>query len=534
MGKNMLLRLQFVGMLIVNLIIKCESSCVCKLFPHINDKWEEYVIYFIKTESHFGGRVAPSDCMRSRVLSLDNNNVTGLSRGNYRYSDTFNVIISPQDITDQYVNFRYSVLNLGQVVVPTRSLFLFIWTHITVDNGVSTTNMMLAKWHTRLLTLNTSLALSFVALHEFDRFDSMAIVYCTTVKEGEGNFLVFAVWYEPFTVGIWVGVLSIIGFSCFYSFKHYRKGMYFVLVELVGYVGNIFGASTKARYFVFSCAVGFLLSQIYVNGLTSIITVFLPPKGLDTVKQFLEAGYKILSVSTPASLPAEYHYAQDFKRLQLPIEKAFHTVHNVNVTTVDDLLVFMAGKNARYGFIHPTSIMKSTTRYATKVFQTINNALSTCFALQDTFHKTETNLVIKTENKQHLTTTLHRIVASGLDFKWDQWSEWHFMLTEMLLEQHTPAQSDVIDIRKFASMFFVWISFIVFCLGVFAVETGVFTFLLKIILGSHQNRIRRIGNTRERKKQRERRAQKILFHLHRRQMKVQQRSRMVRDGRDMI
>ncbi|CAL8070114.1 unnamed protein product [Orchesella dallaii] len=372
--------------------------------------------------------------------------------------------------------------------------------------------------------INTSLSLSFVALHEFDSFDSLGIFYCTKLKEGERNFLAFAVWYEPFTLGIWVGVLIIIGFSCFYSFKHYRKSIYFVFVELVGYVGNIFGASTKARYFVFSCAVGFLLSQIYANGLTSIITVFLPPKGLDTMKQFLDAGFKILFVPTTAALPAEHEFAQDFKRLRLPIEKAFHTVHNVNVTTVDDLLLFMAGNN-RYGFTHKTSLIKSTIGYATSFLQTIYDPSSTCFVLHDTLQKTEINWIFKTENKQHLTTTLNRIVTSGLYFKWDEWSEWNFMLKKMLLEQHTPAQSDVIDIRKFASIFFVWISFILFCLGVFAAETRAFTFLIKIILGSYKNRIIRIRNIPEMKKRRERSAQEIFF----RPKIPQQRSGMVRD-----
>jgi len=69
--------------------------------------------------------------------------------------------------------------------------------------------------------------------------------------------------------------------------------MYRVCANLLDCVSCVLGASCRARYFVFSCSAAFLLSQIYANGLTSIVTVVLPERGYKTLKELFHHGYKI-------------------------------------------------------------------------------------------------------------------------------------------------------------------------------------------------------------------------------------------------
>jgi len=128
-------------------------------------------------------------------------------------------------------------------------------------------------------------------------------------------------------------LLAIITFVVFISISHHttlERG----INELLDYFATVSGAPVKIRYCIAIYCMAFILSQLYVNGLTSVVTVATPPKGFKNVKELVHNGYIISFVQD--NLPPQEIFDEEFKAFGVTVEEAFQVFGRY--TTHDQVL----------------------------------------------------------------------------------------------------------------------------------------------------------------------------------------------------
>ncbi|CAL8136630.1 unnamed protein product [Orchesella dallaii] len=314
-------------------------------------------------------------------------------------------------------------------------------------------------------------AMSVVAQLMFESFDSRSFLYCPRVKNTgkEGNLLELGVWYEPFTPRIWLIVLSIIIFGVACCYMHVRD-IQQVFGELLNYWAAVFGAEISPRYFILVSSFGFLLTQIYSNGLTSIITVGKTPEGFKTIAELLQAGYKILI--EPGSLEGsiEDRYGNEFRRFGLSTEGAFEYG---NPSDLENIGPKFSENNVRRTLLLDTSMVNLYKALSIKMVreQNFTKAKFTCFVVGQTLSQELAFSLTETENQHWIYITSQRIRANGLFYKWIEWSKWHHLLNQSLLEGKYNGDSDTVDRPKFLVIQLVWGALLVISLAIFCAET---------------------------------------------------------------
>ncbi|CAL8070649.1 unnamed protein product [Orchesella dallaii] len=225
--------------------------------------------------------------------------------------------------------------------------------------------------------------LSYIVHHNFDTYDSKFVQYCSRISHNDDGFYPeFQVWFEPFTFGIWISTLSVIGVAVLHSFKLYgkNKDIYSILCELVSYLGTVFGEPVKARYFIVCYCFSFLLDQIYSNGLTSIVTVALALVGFKTINEFIDNHYKIIFATAMNGMSLEQKYGEDFKSIGLEIEEAFYVMENITFT--EDILRKMVEKDKHLGMLQDTSLAKYFEAYASVYLKYKVGVACICFTIE--------------------------------------------------------------------------------------------------------------------------------------------------------
>ncbi|CAL8108286.1 unnamed protein product [Orchesella dallaii] len=317
-------------------------------------------------------------------------------------------------------------------------------------------------------------AMSVLTQLMFEAFYSRSFVYCPRVKHTgeEGTLLEFGVWYEPFTPEIWLTILSLFVFGIACCYIHLRD-IQQVLEKLINYWAAIFGAEVSPRYFVLVSSFAFLLTQIYSNGLTSIITVGKTPEGFKTVEELLQAGYKILIDPTTLDGSIEGRYGDDFRRFGLSTEGAFEFS---DMSDLEKVVIRWSENNRRRSFIADTSMANLYKALCMQMLrkQYFTTAIFTCFVVDQTLSEELAFSLTETENQHWIYVTSQRIRASGLSYKWDEWSRWHHMLKESLLEGNYNGGLDTIDRPKFLAMQLIWVGLLIISLAIFCVETKLF------------------------------------------------------------
>jgi len=102
-----------------------QPPCVPSLFPHLNQHWEQFMLYYFYTNHStiFPMNFLPSQEIFPRHINIQQN--VNLDRGSYRYSNTYNVIFSPFFVNDAIQTF-------SNFVVPSRTLLVYISDPTTV------------------------------------------------------------------------------------------------------------------------------------------------------------------------------------------------------------------------------------------------------------------------------------------------------------------------------------------------------------------------------------------------------------------
>ncbi|CAL8121093.1 unnamed protein product [Orchesella dallaii] len=145
----------------------------------------------------------------------------------------------------------------------------------------------------------------------FNRYDTTSLLYCEKQKK-VGISVHVQVWYEPFSPGLWFGFLSVLCFVAILLKLEFKlNGSSFEMLKLFSLVFGQGGLERK-RYFIIACGITFLC-LLYENSLLSLITVVPQPKSFETLRNLLDAGFKIM---WPANMPPSHSprvlYGLDF------------------------------------------------------------------------------------------------------------------------------------------------------------------------------------------------------------------------------
>jgi len=269
-----------------------------------------------------------------------------------------------------------------------------------------------------------------------------------------------------------VGIICIVFFASACCFWH-RQHVPFVVSKLLNYWAGVFGASVNCRYIVIIWSVAFLMSQIYSNGFTSIITIALPQKGFEEIKQLLDASYKILFTQRLSPNSYEWEFGKDFKVLGLSIHQAFLVTHDEQLEMVD-LAPKLVENGARLALIFDIKEAKIFASMLSKILKKNHAGTYLCFTLQQTLSKSQLHWMAKTENQYWVKTVLQRMPAAGLN---EKWSEWHYRLQQNLTSSNYKPDSDVVNIVKVRAMLLIWWVLISLSVGSLCLEVSILRLL---------------------------------------------------------
>jgi len=119
-----------------------------------------------------------------------------------------------------------------------------------------------------------------------------------------------------------------------------------------------------------------------------------------------------------------------------------------------------------------TSVRKYYQAFLTSFLRkNVENPYS-CFDLNEKFGNKMYYWYTRTENQYWLKFAMRFIVASGLEYKWNEWYQWKMMLVNKFHSQSTPALSDLVDIGKVLALLCCWGFSLVISLGIFCREIG--------------------------------------------------------------
>jgi len=94
---------------------------------------------------------------------------------------------------------------------------------------------------------------------------------------------------------------------------------------------------------------------------------------------------------------------------------------------LNESVKMMAHPGTKYAVIHDTSLSDLILKDLTQKLKIIHSSYN-CFGLEQTFIPKSYFWKFNTENSFWIMRTLERIVASGIMFKWYEWSTWQYML----------------------------------------------------------------------------------------------------------
>lgn len=195
--------------------------------------------------------------------------------------------------------------------------------------------------------------------------------------------------------------------------------------------------------------------------ITSTVLVPELPKIYNSIKEILDAGYKILWYARTTFFFSESYFGKSFESRGIPFYKVKHYFETVpshlqeNVTThaaylakTFALLVFTRSLNMWIRGIEQNLANRTTEkqgkldRYS---FHAVPDIIASLPFFED-FHVV---------NRDWMVETLERIRESGLDNKWDDWSNWayKFHMEDIGSYQKT---SNYIDINNLYAIFLCW------------------------------------------------------------------------------
>jgi len=302
----------------------------------------------------------------------------------------------------------------------------------------------------------------------FNKFGSTCLQYCD--KNGHDRFHVgYMVWYEPLSSDIWkyiVAVFISIWIVLLLDPK-VKNAVTATPMFIISALGQ--GNWHPRRYLVIASGLTYLYFM-YENSLLSIITVVSPPKVLETLRELLDAGFKIIWLVklAPGIQPFTYYDIEfQINKLLPRVNDSFFMLENV--TQMHEIVETMETSKQKLAMTNEISL-------ADYILKDARNELLSkwpsvqCFTLKQTLNRRAFFWKVNTENSYWIQKILMKIVESGLSIQWDEWSNWS-AAKRFRVPSAAPAtglQPDYIVLDKILAVMVAWsvlllMSVIMFC-----------------------------------------------------------------------
>ncbi len=302
----------------------------------------------------------------------------------------------------------------------------------------------------------------------FIQYSPEQLVYCQKKREHDNLFKhSIAYWIAPLYHDVVIFILLLIIAFTFIS-RHFKMKFGFVIS-----LGLFFRQSqpilflhNNCRWFLIITFFGMFTCVIYENVITSTVLVPELPKVYKSIKEILDAGYKILWYARTTFFTPESYFGKSFESRGIPFYKVkqyFETVPShlkENVTTHG---IYLAQKFALLVFTN------SLNMWIRGIEQSLANVTVpgregrldkySCHAVPDIIASLPFFEDFHVVNRDWMLETLERIRESGLDNKWDSWSNWAYkfhMKYDMENIGSYRKTSSYIDMDNLYAVFLCW------------------------------------------------------------------------------
>ncbi|CAL8121200.1 unnamed protein product [Orchesella dallaii] len=314
----------------------------------------------------------------------------------------------------------------------------------------------------------------FAIQFHYEKTDSMSILYCKENDQKNGNWRgKLSPWKDPFTPTVWLTFKLVFIFIIVAFLIDSRTcNGFLAIVQLISYtLGH--EKCEKKRYYTFICSMAFLL-LIYSNCILSIISVPPPVIGFQTLKNLLDAKYKICWPKRLTSKSPDEMLQFDFEVLGLSnkINTTFHIMENA--TKFVEIVAEMVRKGNKLAMWELSSTSERKLKELRHEFG-LRKISSYCFIVKQTLNIRLYFWKINTENRYWIIRTLERLVESGINSQWNKWSDWGSLVKLKLLNDtdiggHSSDTSNptYISLNELLIVFIMWVvlsvvSFFVLC-----------------------------------------------------------------------
>lgn len=287
----------------------------------------------------------------------------------------------------------------------------------------------------------------------------LKLIYCSDNKQN-GSYEYFGtgraniIWTKAFNLEMWIILLGFLLLAAYlYS---YGRGPPQYLNELITLITMMITQPVKIpkgyRQYTCVCVIfsSILLTILYQDSLTSLITVPYKPITLTNLYEVIESGYKIIFLQNGDLIPPEERYFVDFH--------LYDIAHKINESFKGTLLPpmeFLAnnGELENYAIIASETSIQQDKGYLEKVI-TKTKKTSKCHSVPEGFHPRSYYWIISTVNRPYLILSIQIIKQAGLDLKWDAWALWASQLFHKISQGATsgPPKPDAISVSQFSEI----------------------------------------------------------------------------------
>jgi len=256
---------------------------------------------------------------------------------------------------------------------------------------------------------------------------SQKIIYCSKTKLSNKSQFDYSVWIEPFPNSVWV--LFIVSFL-FVPFILFKKGVGNKLEGIFALLSSQSISLNNGKILVALLSFGaMIVSNFYTNEITSLMVVPTVLKPFQSLKEMLDAGYKIM-VNFNFDLPTMIKAYEDdfrFRNLSDRLNSSFHRRKENYITDAE----YLENNKTNYALIAQEDVeLYFNLKFTITFKEKFGVGAVKCQSVSESIRPVYIFRVFYTVIRYCLLQTLKRIKNAGLDTRWRQWFYWQCIFAE--------------------------------------------------------------------------------------------------------
>ncbi len=335
-------------------------------------------------------------------------------------------------------------------------------------------------------THSSALPVHIITSFYLAKYDRVVIAYCQHKRNTQ--IFPYLIWYLPFCWETWIvmGTFLLVMILIEQQLQHanFPFSIYNILGDFFGQLG--LEEKNKHKILLVTSLASFSLQNYYRETITSVIAVSLPPALHHSVRNILEAGYKIIWYSTPGDYQPPFTdlYTETFKLKGIynRFNQSFKIINYLvaNPYNFATLLVQKLGLPiAEFNFGFMKELLEQHTNRITGSNQVQFYSVTEPLKEQPRFW--EIHLI----NKYWLAQSLVSMQEAGLVLIWNTWSTYRYKLNWGAFKSNNNnvgiLKDDQINLQKFMPCVWCWVSLLISSFAVLLMENDNRVHFIKIL-----------------------------------------------------